>query len=311
MTRACPLSCDHCRADAQHRRHPDELSTAEGIELIRGVAEAGVKVFVITGGDPLTRGDVYDLVAASAEAGMHTGFSPSGTPRLNRDALERAQAAGAATVHLSLDGASAETHDRFRGVTGTFERTITALENCVDLGIRVQVGTSVTRETVRELPAVAELLDGLVDLWSLFFLVPTGRGQIEQMLDAEGHESAMHWLATTEFPFAVRTIAGPTYRRVLAQMGRPVAPGVNDGDGICFVSHTGEVCPSGFLQLPVGNVRDRPLIEWYREAPLFQALRDRGRLTGKCGTCGFRELCGGSRARAWAMTGDPLASDPT
>jgi MoaA/NifB/PqqE/SkfB family radical SAM enzyme len=312
ITRACPLRCRHCRADAQTRRDRRELTTAEGIDLIGQVATTGARVLVITGGDPLARPDVYDLIAAGAGAGLHVGFSPSVTPRLTPTALARAVEAGAGTVHLSLDGASAATHDAFRGVVGSFARTIRMIEAAAELPVRLQVGTSVTAQTVGDLPAIAALLAGRVESWTLFFCVPTGRAARADVLDADGHERVLTWLATAPLPVPVRTVAAPAYRRVLIQCGRrPDGPAVNDGRGFCFVSHTGDVCPSGFLQVPVGNVRDRPLAHWYREHPLFVALRDPDRLGGRCGRCGFRFVCGGSRARAWAMSGDPLGEDPT
>lgn len=311
VTRACPLRCVHCRADAHTRRDPDELTTDEGLALIADTAAMGTRVLVITGGDPLARPDVCELLRGVHAAGMHAGFSPSVTPRLTRDALARALDAGAATVHLSLDGASAGVHDGFRQVRGSFDRTLAAIHTVHELGARLQVGTTVSRRTVSELPAVARRLEGLVDLWSLFFLVPTGRAETGDMLDADEHERVLHWIAEVDLPFAVRTIAAPTYRRVRAQLGLAPGPGVNDGNGFAFVSHVGEVCPSGFLPLAAGNVRDAPLSQWYRDAPLFRALRDPGQLGGKCGHCEYRDLCGGSRARAWALTGDPLAADPT
>ncbi len=311
ITRACPLRCLHCRADAQHRRDDRELTTDQGVALIDDAAEMGTRVLVITGGDPLARPDAFDLLSAVRDSGMHAGFSPSVTPRLTRAALAGAVAAGAATVHVSLDGASAETHDAFRGVRGSFARTLGAIETAHAEGARLQVGTSVTRATVGDLPTIVPLLTGKIDLWTLFFLVPTGRAETDAVLDADAHEEVLSWLADADLPFTARTIAAPTYRRVLAQRGRPIGPPVNDGNGFAFVSHLGEVCPSGFLQLPVGNVRDAPLSYWYRHSPLFRDLRDLDRLGGKCGRCEFRALCGGSRARAWAMTGDPLAADPT
>lgn len=311
ITRACPLRCTHCRADAQHRRDERELTTTEGVSLIADAAQMGTRVLVITGGDPLARPDVFDLLTTVRDSGMHAGFSPSVTPRLTRAALAGAVEAGAATVHLSLDGASAQTHDAFRGVRGSFDRTLAAIDGAHEVGARLQVGTSVTRTTAGDLQAIVPLLVGKVDLWTLFFLVPTGRAQTREVLDAETHEHVLSWLADSDLPFAARTIAAPTYRRVLAQRGRPVGPPVNDGNGFAFVSHVGDVCPSGFLQLPVGNVRDAPLSHWYRNAPVFRDLRDPDRLVGKCGRCEFRTLCGGSRARAWAMTGDHLAADPT
>lgn len=311
ITRSCPLRCVHCRAEAQTRRHPDELTTGEGLDLIADAAAMGTRVMVITGGDPLARGDVFELLAAIRRAGMHAGFSPSVTARLTPDRLSRAVEAGAGTVHLSLDGADPDSHDGFRGVRGAYRRTMAAMTTAVELGVRVQVGTTVCRRTVGELGRLAEQLPAGISLWSLFFLVPTGRAAREDLLDADDHERVLSWLAEVDLPFAVRTIAAPSFARVLAQSGRPVVPSVTDGNGICFVSHTGDVCPSGFLQHAVGNVRVAPLSHWYREAPLFVALRDKSLLQGRCGRCEFRAICGGSRARAWAMTGDPLAEDPT
>lgn len=311
ITRACPLRCLHCRADAQRRRHPDELTTEEGLGLIDQAARMGVRVFVVTGGDPLARPDVFEFLAAARRSGMHAGFSPSVTARLTPAALERAVAAGAGTIHLSLDGAWVETHDGFRGVRGSFARTVAAIEVAATTAARLQVGTTVSRRTLPDLPAVAELLAGKAWQWALFFLVPTGRAAVADMLSPAEHEEVMTWLATSSFPFPVRTVAAPAYRRVLAQQGGPAVPGVNDGNGFCFVSHLGDVCPSGFLQLPVGNVRHHSLAALYQQHPLFVALRDPDRLSGKCGRCPYRRLCGGSRARAWALSGDPLASDPT
>jgi len=311
ITRACPLRCVHCRADARTRRDPAELSTDEGLDLIARAAALGTQVFVITGGDPLARPDVFDLIGAAARAGMHVGFSPSVTPRLTPDAMARAVDAGAGTIHLSLDGACAATHDGFRGVDGSFDRTLRALDVAAGLDVRVQIGTSVSRRTVTDVPDVVALLRDKVELWSLFFLVPTGRAAAADLLTPDEHERLLRWLVTADLPFPARTIAAPTYRRVRAQLGLPPGPGVNDGNGFCFVSHVGDVCPSGFLQMAAGNVRDAPLAHWYRESPLFTSLRDPGQLGGKCGRCEYKRICGGSRARAWGLTGDPLAADPT
>lgn len=310
ITRACPLRCVHCRADAQHHRDPGELSTQEGFALIDQAVDLGAPVFVITGGDPLARPDVFDLIELSATAGLHTGFSPSVTARLTDAALVRAVDAGAGTIHLSLDGATAATHDRFRGVRGSFDRTLAAIDRVAALDVRLQVGTTVSSATIDELEAIVPLLAGRVDLWTLFVCVPTGRADTTFVLTPEEHEHMLHFAAERDLGFPIRTVEGPALRRLLAQQGRPTGPAVNDGRGFCFVSHTGEVCPSGFLQVPVGNVRDRPLAHWYRDDPLFRALRDPTRLTGKCGRCEYRDVCGGSRARAWSMLGDPFGSDP-
>jgi radical SAM protein len=333
ITRACALACLHCRAEAQPRRDPRELTTDEGLRLIDEVAAMGTPVLVITGGDPLMRPDCFDFIAYARARGLQVGFSPSATGRLTPEALRRARDAGTHRLHLSLDGATAETHDRFRGVRGSFARTWQAIEAARELGLPLQIGTTVSRVNVHELAALAELVaaSGAV-MWSVFFLVPTGRAQQAQMLDAAEHERVMRWLAALAdtAPYDVRTTAGMQFRRILAQRAaarggpahiagagfsfgsgsRPVRA-VNDGDGFCFVSHTGDVCPSGFLQVPAGNVRERPLADIYRDAPLFRRLRDRSLLKGRCGVCEYRDVCGGSRARAWAVTGDELAEDPS
>jgi radical SAM protein len=341
MTRACALACIHCRAEAQPRRDPRELTTAEGRDLIDQVVGIGRPILVLTGGDPLMRPDVYDLAAYGVAQGLRVALSPSATRRVTRAALRRFKDLGISMVHISLDGADATSHDAFRGVSGSFARTEAVLRDVVDLGLPLQVGTTVTRHNAATLPAIAERVAAAgATMWSVFFLVPTGRGQAADMISAVETERVLHWLHNhgQTAPYRVRTTAAPHYRRVVIQAMRqaygagagvepprweatgagyafregraPVERGVNDGDGFCFVSHTGDVCPSGFLQLPGGNIREQTLAEIYRESPLFRTLRDRTRLTGRCGRCAYRGVCGGSRARAYAMTGDILADDP-
>lgn len=316
LTRACPLRCDHCRAEAIRHRDPRELDTAEGAALIDEIAALGARVLVLTGGDPLARPDLGELIAHGRAAGLHVAVSPATTGRLTREAVARLADAGAQSVHVSVDGASEAVHDGLRGVRGSHARALRVLGDVVDHGMRLQVGTSVTRLTADELPDLAELLRGWpLAMWNLFFLVPTGRARPAQLLDADEHEAVLRWLAEAaeELPYPVRTTAAPAYRRVRSQLGLdpPPAGSANDGKGFCFVSHTGEVHPSGFLPLPVGHVRRHRLADLYREAPLFRMLRDPARLGGDCGRCDFRAVCGGSRARAYALTGDPLAADPT
>jgi radical SAM protein len=331
ITRACALSCVHCRAEAQPRRSSMELTTEEGFELIDQVAAMGARVLVVTGGDPLMRLDCFEFIAHARAKGLQVGFSPSATGRLTRNNLRRALEAGTHRLHLSLDGATAETHDSFRGVKGSYARTIRAMEDARELGLPLQVGTTVTRLNVHEMEALSEVVaEAGAVMWSVFFLVPTGRGQVDQMLDAAGHERIMSWLAglSGAAPFDVRTTAGMQFRRILAQRasGRPgpvhiagagfsfgsgsrPMRAVNDGDGFAFVSHIGDVSPSGFLPLVGGNVRLQPLASIYRQSPVFRQCRDRASFKGRCGRCEFRDVCGGSRARAWALTGDIHAED--
>lgn len=342
MTRACALACVHCRAEALPRRDPRELTTEEGRRLIDQIVELGRPILVLTGGDPLMRRDLYDLAAYAIGRGLRVALSPSATRLVTRKALQRLKDLGISMLHLSLDGATAGVHDTFRGVAGSFERTREILHDVVDLGVPLQIGTTVSRHNLDTLPAIAAVVAAArATVWSVFFLVPTGRGQVADMISAADHERVLRWLHdhSRAAPYRVRTTAAPHYRRVVIQALRrerggsrqgepprweatgagyafregraPQERGVNDGDGFCFVSHTGEVCPSGFLQLSAGNLRERSLVALYRTAPLFRALRDRTLLRGRCGRCAFRGVCGGSRARAYSLTGDYLAEDPS
>jgi radical SAM protein len=336
LTRACALACRHCRAEAIPQRDPRELSTYEAMQAVEQIVELGPMVLVLTGGDPLMRPDTFDIAEYASSKGLRVALSPSATALLRSDALVRAHAVGVQMVHLSIDGATAATHDAFRGVSGSFERTIAALEDARAIGMPVQIGTTVTRGNMSELGAIARIAEKHgATMWSVFFLVPTGRAEACDMLSAAEHEDVLHWLANLAdtAPFQVRTTAAQHYRRVLIQRARsrsigdePLSldgagyafrsgrfqaqAGVNDGKGFCFISHIGDVYPSGFLQIRAGNVRQERLASIYRHSLLFRSLRDTSKLRGKCGGCSFKEICGGSRARAYALTGDYLASDP-
>ena len=338
ITRACGLACLHCRAEAMPFRDPGELSTEEAFGLIDQAVDLGGPILVVTGGDPLMRPDVYDLLKYAVGRDLRVALSPSATGKLTRPALERVKAAGTHMLHLSLDGASAETHDRFRGVRGSYERTIARMRDASELDLLLQIGTTVSRHNFAELAAIGDRVAEIgATVWTVFFLVPTGRGQAADMLTPAEHEQVFHWLHeyARSAPFHVRTIAAQHYRRVVIQAQNAAATsgqqprweytgtgfsarvqkrasamrGVNDGNGFCFVSNVGDVYPSGFLQIKAGNVREQSLSQIYRDSALFRSLRDPSQLKGKCGLCEYRAVCGGSRARAYAMTGDYLASD--
>lgn len=329
VTRACAFSCVHCRADAQHRRHPAELSTAEGFALVDRFTEFGSPILVFTGGDPMMRRDLFDLIAYADARGLRCSLSPTATALPTVARLRRARDAGVRRVALSLDAPTPQAHDAFRRMPGSWERTMAILRNAGAVGLSTQVNTTVTTHNVALLPDMVPFVEqvGAVQ-WSVFFLVPTGRGQELSMITPEQHEQVLGWLhdlaGTADFD--VKVTAAPMYRRVVAQRsaGGPVAgagfafhdgldrpvQGVNDGRGFLFVSHVGEIMPSGFLPVSAGNVRTHDVVDVYRNHPLFLALRDPDRLTGKCGVCEFRTVCGGQRGRAYAVTGDVLASDP-
>lgn len=334
-TRACDLVCRHCRACAVPRRHPDELTTDEAQRLLRDIRRFGSPLVVFTGGDPLKRDDVVDLVAYGAGLGLRMALTPSGTPLMTPEVIRRLRDAGLARLAVSLDGSTAAIHDAFRGVAGSYAWTLDMLRAARGLGVPTQVNTTVNARNVEDFDALGALMAGLgIAMWSVFFVVPTGRARPEMMATAEQFEAVFHRmydLAQTA-PFDVKSTAAPQYRRVVIQREaarahetggpRPAqrgffapdgierARGVTDGDGFLFVSHTGKIFPSGFLPVSAGNVRVDDLVAAYRESRLFRALRDRSRLKGKCGACEFKQVCGGSRARAYAMTGDYLEADP-
>jgi AdoMet-dependent heme synthase len=326
MTLACDLNCVHCRADAQPLRHPLELSTAEAFHLIDQIAEMRVPLFVLTGGDPLKRPDLMPIVQYACRRGVRTSLTPSTTPLLVRNAIFDLKASGLMRLALSLDGSTAELHDGFRGVSGSYQRTLDAVEWCHEAGLPVQINTTMSRRNLADMENMIELLKRLrAVLWSVFFLVPTGRAQQRDLLSPEEHERVFARLYKTskQVTFHIKTTEGQHYRRyVLQQKGKEpnsrtvdnliaTAPnGVNDGKGFVFVSHVGEVYPSGFLPISAGNVLWEPLVGIYQASPLFRALRDSSQLKGKCGACDFKDLCGGSRARSYALTGDPLAEEP-
>ncbi|MBZ5560787.1 MAG: TIGR04053 family radical SAM/SPASM domain-containing protein [Acidobacteriia bacterium] len=347
VTQACDLACVHCRAMAQPFRNPLELSTEEGKRLIDEIAAMQVPVFVLTGGDPLKRPDIYDLIEYATSRGVRTSLTPSATPLLTREAIAELQRRGLARLAVSLDGSSAEIHDAFRRVAGSYEWTLRAIRWARELGLPVQINTTITRRNLADFDAIVRLLETLdIRLWSVFFLVPTGRGQTSDLISAEEFEEVFARLhdVSRRVKFDIKTTEAQHYRRYLLQQRtaerrgasaagsgdagsnssrrRPYpgldasdgigrAPrGLNDAKGFVFVSHFGEVFPSGFLPVSAGNVRRQSLADIYRYSPLFVSLRDTSQLKGKCGVCEFRNVCGGSRARAYALTGDPLAGEP-
>lgn len=314
VTQACGLACVHCRAQARPWRDRGELSTQEGLALIDQVADAGAPLMVLTGGDPMERPDVAQFVRRGVSRGVHMALSPSATPKVTRAALAELKDVGLHRVAVSLDSHLERHHDAFRRVAGSYRRTLEIARDARALGLPLQIGTTITRLNAADLEAMGALVGELgAVLWSVFFLVPTGRANPALMISAQECEDVLERLyaLSRQAPFAVKTTEAPHYRRVAARRsGRRPASGINDAKGFVFVSHVGDVYPSGFLPLTAGNVRERPLGELYRESPLFVSLRHPSRLKGRCGLCELRDVCGGSRARAYAVSGDPLAEDP-
>jgi radical SAM protein len=358
-TQACDLACVHCRACAQPRRSPQELTTEEARKLIDDVAALRPPIFIFTGGDPLKRHDIYHLVEHAASLGLRPAMTPSVTPLLTRTAIGELKNVGLARLALSLDGSTPHLHDSSRGVPGSYFRTLEVMQWANEARLPVQVNTCITRRNLRDLDNLAAVLNQFrVVLWSVFFLVPVGRGSLTDLPTAEECEQVFAHLyrLSRQVPFKIKTTEAQHYRRFILQQrlqrvpvharlsregaervpvharlsregaehdvhaarwmtegvehGVPGVLPINDGKGFIFVSHSGEVFPSGFLPISAGNVKTESLTKIYRESPLLVSLRDTTKLKGKCRECEFKEVCGGSRARAYAVTGDLFAEDP-
>jgi AdoMet-dependent heme synthase len=338
VTLACDLVCKHCRASAQEQPHSDELSTDQAKTLIEQIAGFPRRpMLVMTGGDPLKRADLFELIRHAMTVGLQVALTPSATPLATFEAFQRVRQAGVRGLGISLDGADAATHDAFRGWQGSFQRTMQMLADARTLEMAVQVNTTITRRNVHQIDALADLLAGKgIAMWSVFFLVPVGRGVEEQRIAPAEYETvfARLWHHAQHQPYAVKTTEAPHYRRFVLQQGgnplagpreggRPSTPddaaarhghraplGVGDGKGVMFVNHTGEIYPAGFLPLCCGRFPQDSVIDAYQKHPVFLALRDPERFKGRCGVCEYRRVCGGSRARAYAVTGDYLETEP-
>jgi radical SAM protein len=343
VTRACLLACHHCRASATPNALPGELTPEEGRGLIDQVAGFGrpYPILVLTGGDCLLRPDIFELVEYANGKGVPVAMSPSVTPQLTDEAIQQMVDSGVKAVSISLDGSNAATHDGVRGIPGHFDKTIPAIKTLVAAGLTVQINTTVMSRNQAEMADIAAIVHETgADIWEVFFLVHVGRGEDTDSMNPQEHEEMCHFLVdASRYGFIIRTVEAPFFRRIVVQrrenpdlvpdgelyaglqsrlVERLGAPGekssahtaaTRDGKGIVFVAHNGEVYPAGFLPLDLGSVRDLPLADIYRDNPVLLNIRS-AQFGGRCGACDFSDLCGGSRARAFASTGDPLAEDP-
>ena len=330
MTQACGLACKHCRAEAMPTANPLELNTEQSKRLLNQLLEFGDPLphVILTGGDPLNRKDIYELIDYAKGLGVEVSITPAATDQLTNDAISKVQAHGIQAMGLSLDGSSAARHDNIRNVPGTFEHTMEAARHCGRIGLPIQVNTLVAEETADDLPAIYELLRTSFPVmrWSLFMLISVGRGKQLNEVSPERGECIMKWVfdLSPNAPFQIKTTEAPSYRRIAVEEMRKshmatadmkttsVYRGfqIRDGHGIVFVSNLGEIYPSGFLPLHCGNVRTDSLVNVYRNSDIFRSLHSPDQFHGKCGACEYSHICGGSRARAYAYTGDALGTDP-
>jgi radical SAM protein len=353
-TQACDLACRHCRAEARPELDPNSLTFEQGQRLLEQASSFGKPspIFIFTGGDPFKRFDIFDLVSYATEIGLAAAVSPSGTPLLNRENLQKLQKAGTKAISLSIDASTPEQHDDFRQVPGSFALTVNGWKIAREIDLKLQVNTTVTRYNLADLAQLFKLVQELGAMtWSLFFLVPTGRGLQSDEVAPTEYEAVMHFLYDVSKYISAKTTEGHHYKRVVLQRtileekGLPLEEyialhpvyhqlkqeldqivsekgltprptikrtpmHINAGNGFVFISHLGDVFPSGFMPVKVGNVKESSLVDIYRNAPLFQTLRDSSQLGGRCGLCEFSGVCAGSRSRAYAVTGNPMAEEP-
>ena len=338
ITQACALACRHCRAEAIDQRDPDELTTREGKNLVDQVADMGTPIIVFTGGDPLQREDLEDLIRHAKHRNLRAGTIPAGTDRLTRQRVQGLKDAGCDQMAVSFDGSNREIHDSFRQVEGSYDKTIAGANYAREIGIPLQVNTCFCEWNFDDFDNIAKLVEDLgIVFWEVFFLVPTGRGSELKGFSAERYEEIFAKLYELQqrVSFIIKVTEAPHYRRYVMQqtksgpqgpgprtrdlIARPSGPGgsvgmapkaVNSGTGFCFVAYNGDVYPSGFLPVTGGSIRKQPLADIYRDSPIFREMREPSILKGRCGRCEYVDVCGGSRSRAFAITGDYLAEDP-
>ena len=328
VTQACDLACKHCRACAQIEPDSNELTTDESMLLIDQLSEfPDPPMLVLTGGDPLKRRDIFDLIGYAASSMLDVSITPSATPLVTRDAIHRLGDSGVSRLAISIDGADAQTHDATRGVAGSFERSLRILADAREEGIPTQVNTTITPSNVDQIDRIADLLTRQgITMWSVFFLVPVGRAAATARLSSDQFENAFErlWRQSQRQPYAIKTTEAPHYRRFVLQhktrnggpsdrfrsLSRFASLGINDGKGVMFVSHIGIIYPSGFMPIVCGMFPLDDIVHIYQRSPILRKLRDQHCLEGKCNICEFNKVCGGSRARAYAVTGNPFAQDP-
>lgn len=328
VTRSCNLACKHCRAEAHPAPYDGELSTNEGKALIDTFSSVGNPIIIFTGGDPMMRTDVYELMDYATQKGLRVVMSPNGT-LITPDTARQIKEAGVQRCSISIDGANAHDHDAFRGVEGAFEASLRGIEHLKNAGVPFQINTTVTQANIKHFKNIFTLCEGLgAEAWHIFLLVPMGRAKDLQndTISAETYESVLNWFYDfrKSTSMHLKATCAPQYYRIMRQRAREeglaVTPehfgmdamtrGCLGGTGFCFISHTGQVQPCGYLTVDCGNIKTEPFPDIWRNASLFQAFRTQKSYKGKCGVCEYHTVCGGCRARAWSMAGDPLGQEP-
>lgn len=319
-TRRCPLACKHCRGAARDTPYTGELTTREGFRLIESIASFSKPILILTGGEPMVRGDIYELARYATDLGLRVAMAPCG-PMITAEAVKEMRASGIRRISVSLDGATHEQHDAFRCVKGAFGSALKGIAFAKNGGLDFQINTTVSRMNVETLPAIRDLAFELgAKVWDLFFLVPMGRGSSLKTLalDSVETERILRWVLHegSRGEMTVKTTCAPQIARIrqaVTSDARPPFGGCIGGRGFCFISHVGRVQPCGFLDIECGNLRESgfDFQSIYADASVFRKLRNLDHYKGTCGACRFLATCGGCRARALSLNGDYLEGDPS
>lgn len=328
VTRSCNLACKHCRAEAHPEPYDEELGTEEALALIDTFPQAGNPLIIFTGGDPMMRPDVYQLIEHASSKGLTCAFAPNGT-LIDEASAQKIAAAGVGRCSISIDGADAAKHDAFRGIPGAFDASMRGIRHLKRAGVPFQINTTVTRDNLADFKKIFNLCQKIgAAAWHIFLLVPMGRASEleDQVITAAEYEDVLNWFydfrKTTDM--SLKATCAPQYYRIMRQRAHaentPVTRecfgmdaltrGCLGGTGFCFISHTGQVQPCGYLELNCGNVRETPFPEIWEKSEIFQNLRNPDKYEGKCGKCEYHRVCGGCRARAYSMTGNYLGEEP-
>ncbi|MGD9822984.1 heme b synthase [Desulfobacter sp.] len=327
-TRRCNLTCKHCRAAAEDHVYTDELTTEESFRLLDQIREVGQPIIILTGGEPLLRKDIFDIAAYGDKIGLRMVMAPNGT-LLNEDNVARLIKSGIKRISVSLDGATAASHDAFRGLDGAFDRAVNGIKTAKAAGLEFQINTVITKTNLDEIPAILALAESLgAAAHHIFLLVPTGRGKyiVDTAIDAKEYEETLNWFYDQRDKTALQLKAtcAPHYYRILRQRARAdgkkvsfethgldaVTRGCLAGTGFCFISHVGRVQTCGFLDVTCGDIKEHHFKEVWENSEVFNKLRDFNNLEPKCGICEYKQVCGGCRARAYEATGNYLAQEP-
>ncbi len=328
LTGACNLKCVHCRASAVEKPLPGEFTTEEAFDLIDEISSFSSPILILTGGEPLLRADIFDIAAYGTKKGFRVVMGSNGT-LITSSVAKNLRQAGVQRVAISLESASPEVHDEFRQTSGSFEAALEGIKHLKEEAIGIQIDPTITRRNLADVESILELAIELeADALHIFLLVPTGRGKElkEEEIPPEDYEKVLNWFYEKQrnVPLHLKATCAPHYYRIMRQRAKQegikitrethgleaMTRGCLGGISFCFIGHSGQVQPCGYLELDCGNVREQPFRQIWEESPIFVDLRDYDKLRGKCGICEYKKVCGGCRARAYTLTGDYLGEEP-